>query len=284
MKNSDLKEVRPINTFAHSGTRMSRDPRVWRYMDLLSLLCLLQNKELHFSRLRDLQKYDHNEGTGGLLIDVVNNPIKPSIHVYPPNPDIESRNNEEIQKIEAELKIPLSEKLVGYKKQVKDWDQENANVYISCWHTNPIDSDFMWKLYAKYEYGFAIVSSAHDVVNSLLVDGIKPAKIGWGFIVYPTRDELIRNRLDEEVGSVAAFIIKHPSFSHENEFRVFVKTLEDVDSCDMKVNINKLIHEIQLSPLVPDWAHDPLHKTLNPICEQHGITLIKPNRINLRTV
>lgn len=283
MNNSELEEVKAINTFAHSGTRMSRNPCVWRYMDLLSLLCLLQNKELHFAHLRDLQKIDHNEGTGGLLIDVVNNPIKPSIYIYPPNPDIELRNKEEIQKIEAELKIPLSEKLSEYKKQVKDWDRENANVYISCWHTNPIDSDFMWKLYAKYEYGFAIVSSAHDVVNSLLVDGIEPAKIGWGFIVYPTRDELMRDRLNEHCGSAAAFMIKHPSFSQENEFRVFVKTRALVDSCDMKVDINKLIHEIRLSPLVPDWAYDPLYKTLNPICEEHSITLIKPTRINLRT-
>jgi len=263
---------------------MSRDPRVWRYMDLLSLLYLLQNKELHFSQLRDLQEYDHNEGTGGLLIDVVNDPIRPSINVYPSNPDQELRNKEEIQKIEEELKIPLSEKLARYKKQVKDWDRENANVYISCWHTNPIDSDFMWRVYAKHEYGFAIVSSAQDVVSSLLVDGIEPAKIGWGFIVYPTQDELIRDRLDEYFGNFAAFMIKHPSFAHENEFRVFVKAREQVDSCDMKVNLNKLIHEIRLSPLVPGWADGPLLKTLNPICEQNGITLIKPNKINLRTI
>jgi hypothetical protein len=284
MKNSDLEDARWIDTAAHSGTHMSRDPRVWRYMDLLSLLFLLQKKELHFSHLRDLQRYDQNEGTGGLLTDVVNNTIVPSVLSVPTSPAQELQNRKEIQKIMEELKVPLSKNLPRYKKQVRRWDQENANVYISCWHTSEIESDFMWRVYAKHEYGFAVVSSAQTLLQSLLVDGIKPAKIGFGFIRYPTRDERIRGRLDLELGSWAAFIIKDPAFAHENEFRVFVKTRKRVDSCDMSVDLKQLIHEIRLSPLVPDWAQDPLLRTLNPICKQNDLPLIEPKRINLRIV
>jgi hypothetical protein len=91
------------------------------------------------------------------------------------------------------------------------------------------------------------------------VNGIGSEKIGWGFIVYPTQDELLRDRLCDHCGSTAAFMIKHPSFSHENEFRVFVKTRTPVESCTMKVKLDKLIHEVRISPLLPDWAFDSLY-------------------------
>jgi hypothetical protein len=73
-------------------------------MDLLSLLSLLHREELHFTRLGDLQKYDRNEGTGALLTDVVSDPIRPSIIASPTNQAQELRNQEEIKRIEDELR------------------------------------------------------------------------------------------------------------------------------------------------------------------------------------
>ena len=55
-------------------------------MDLLSLLAILQNETLHFTHITDLYRYDPHEGTGGLLINVVNDPIPPSMSVFPPDP------------------------------------------------------------------------------------------------------------------------------------------------------------------------------------------------------
>jgi hypothetical protein len=120
------------------------------------------------------------------------------------------------------------------------------------------------------------------VVKALAVDDISPARIGWGFVVYPTRDQLIRERLDLELGSTAAFMMKHLEFSPENEFRVFVRTKEYVDTCDMKVCSRELIHDIRLSPFIPDWAEGPLLQTLNPICEQKSLPFIKPKKTRLR--
>lgn len=282
MTNAELEDVRCVNTFAHSGTRWARNPRVWRYMDLLSLISLLHRGELHFTRLSDLLKYDPNEGTGAFLTNVVNSPITPSVISYPTDQAQEARNQEEIRRIEEELCIPLAESLPRIKEQVGKWDRENRNVHISCWHTNEIESDFMWKVYARQEYGFAIVSTAQAVVKALVVDDVSAAKIGWGFVVYPTRDQLIRERLDIELGSTAAFMMKHLEFSPENEFRVFVRAKKCVDTCEMKVRLSDLIHEIRLSPFVPEWAEGPLVQTLTPICEQKGLSLVRPKRIRLR--
>ena len=165
MRNEDLGNVGFIDTFAHSGTRWARNPSCWRYMDLLSLISILQSETIHFTRVIDLCRYDPHEGTGGLLIEVVNDPVTPSTMVCPPDPRVDEENRKEIERIMAKLAIPISEQLPKIRDKVKQWDRENDAVYISSWHTNEIDSNFMWRIYGRDEYGFAVVSSVHDLVE-----------------------------------------------------------------------------------------------------------------------
>jgi hypothetical protein len=140
----------------------------------------------------------------------------------------------------------------------------------------------MWRIYGKYEYGFALVSSVQDLVNSFLTKSIDPSKLGSGFVVYPTRDQLIRENLEESLGSFAAFMIKSPQYSSENEFRVFIKAKHRVTSCDMEVDLRKMIRSIRISPLIPKWAVEPLLNTLNPICSAKGLPLIDKGIGSLR--
>ncbi len=259
-------------------------PTIWRYMDLLSLLTILQNETIHFTHIMNLYQYDPHEGTGGLLINVVNDPIRPSIAVTPPDPRVDEQNRKEIAQISAELRILIPEQLPKLKEKVKRWDEENYAVYISSWHTNEIDSDFMWRIYGKYEYGFAIVSSVQDLVCSIRDGGIELRKIGCGFVVYPTRDELIRGDFEDSMGSFAAFMIKSPQYSPENEFRVFVKAKERVASCDLRVNLQKLVHSVRISPLVPRWALRPLLETLNPLCRAKGLPPVESSIGSLREI
>jgi len=99
----------------------------------------------------------------------------------------------------------------------------------------------------------------------------------------PHRDELIRYKLHSYMGSDSAFLIKHLEFHHENEFRVFVRTKTAIQSCDLDVNLQKLVTKIRISPLVPDWAEAALLATLNPICERKGIPLIQQRTLRLGT-
>ena len=284
MKNADLEDVEFHNTFAHSGTRFSRNPACWRYMDLLSLISIIQNEKIHFTHIADLCRHDPHEGTGGLLVGIENRPVPPSVTVYPPNPDVQDANRREIEKIMQELSIPLSERLPNYKDKVKQWDKENDAVYINSWHTNELESDFMWRIYGKYEYGFALVSSVEDLRNSFLAKGVHRSKLGGGFVVYPTRDELIRENLEECLGRSAAFMIKSPQYSPENEFRVFVRAKHRVASCDMEVDLRKLVRSIRISPLVPRWAVEPLLNTLNPICSAKGLPPLDRRIASIRDI
>lgn len=136
-------------------------------MDFLALISILHREELHFTQISDLYRYDPHEGTGGALINVVRYPITPSLLVTPSNPEVEERNRKEVENIERELAIPLSEQLPELKDKVRVWDQENDTVYISCWHANEIDSDFMWRVYGRYEYGIAVKSSVQAPMYSI---------------------------------------------------------------------------------------------------------------------
>jgi len=282
MIDEDLEDTEFFNTFAHSGTRWDRDPTCWRYMDLLSVLAILQKETLHFTHISDLYRYDPHEGTGGLLINVVNDPIPPSMMVSPPDPRVEEQNRIEIEAIHAELRIPLAEQLPKFREKVRQWDKDNESIYISSWHTNVMDSDFMWRIYGKYEYGFAVVSSVQDLVHSISDAGIAGCKVGRGFVVYPTRDQLVREKFEEIMGSCAAFMIKSPPYSPENEFRVFVKAKKRVVSCDLRVNLRRLVHSIRISPLVPRWAVRPLLETLNPLCRAKKLPEVESGIGSLR--
>jgi hypothetical protein len=127
-----------------------------------------------------------------------------------PDPSVDEQNRREIEAIQAELQIPFNKQLPKYIEKVRKWDKDNNTIYINSWHTNPIDSDFTWKIYGKYEYGLAVVTTVQDLVRSIGEGEIDGRKVGCGFVVYPTRDELIREKFEESMGSYAGFMIKSP--------------------------------------------------------------------------
>ena len=117
MKNKDLKIVGRIPTTTNPRTRWDRNPTCWRYMDLLSLLSILQNEAIHFTHITDLYKYDPQEGTAGLQIDLINDPVTPSVTVSPPNPRVDEENQREIERISTKLSRPISEQLSELQKR-----------------------------------------------------------------------------------------------------------------------------------------------------------------------
>ena len=78
-------------------------------------------------------------------------------------------------------------------------------------------------------------------------------------------------------------MIKHPEFCPEKEFRVFVRTKTPIQNVDLEVDLQKLIQEIHISPLVPDWAAAALLKTINPICKRKDIPRIQQRTPPLRS-
>jgi hypothetical protein len=77
-------------------------------------------------------------------------------------------------------------------------------------------------------------------------------------------------------------MIKTKAFEPECEFRVFVQSKNPTDSCDLDVDLKKLVHEIRISPLAPRWVDDAVRRTLDPICERIGIPIVAERERNLR--
>lgn len=249
-------------------------------MTLPGLLAVLHRSQLHFSKLTDLRRFDIHEGVGGLMNNIIQTPISSGIFMSPSTPEFEAQQAAVVENIKRELSIPYEDQWPKFKAQVAKWDQEYANVFISCWHQAFDFTDFMWRVYSRDDHGVAVVTSAHSLMDSFC--GVDPQEIGFGFVVYPYRDELIRDRLAHGHDTLPPFLIKTKAFEPECEFRVFVRSKASVDSCDLDVDLRKLIHEIRISPLAPRWVDDAVRTTLNPICERVGIPKVAERGRNLR--
>lgn len=280
MKTEELLDQKWHNTFSVSGSTWSKDPKLARYMTLPSLLALLHRGKLHFTKLADLRRYDAHEGVGGLMNNIFQTPISSGSTMLPSEPEIEAKQAATVEREKAEHSLPYEELWPKFKAQVAKWDVEYANVFVSCWHENFGFTDFMWRVYARDDHGVALVTSAQALVESF--SGIDPGKLGFGFVVYPYRDALVRNRLTEGHYALPPFLIKTKAFEPEREFRVFVQPKDQIDSCDLDIDLKRLIHEIRISPLASKWVDDAVRKTLDPICERIGIPKVAERERNLR--
>lgn len=278
MTDDDLLDCKHHGVAPPSGT--FDDPTLWKYMDILSLFSILHNECLHFSRLSELHRFDPNEGTGGLSINVENAVLTPSSFSIPITVESIARNRRELRRVKNQLNVAHSVPISKWREQVKKWDRSNKNVFISCWHTNEHESDFMWRVYAKYEYGFAITSHRRDLLGCF--ENMSREKVGCDYVAYPTLDELFQHELHRTMGPDAAFLIKHRDFVAEREFRLFVRSKQPTKSCDLKVSLQKLVKGVHISPLVPEWAEDALFETLRPICDAKCIPLFRRRKPRLR--
>ncbi len=212
--------------------------------------------------------------------NIIKTPIDSGSFVIPETPESLARDAAIIARVKKELEIPYEEQWPKFKTQVARWDEENANVYISSWHENFGESDFMWRIYSRDDHGVAVVSSAQALVHSFV--GVDLQKIGFGFVAYPYRDALIREGLTEGRNAIPPFLIKTKAFEPECEFRVYVKTKKAVDSCDMDVDLKKLIHGVRISPLAAPWMDEAVRAMLNPILAKEDLKPVEARERSLR--
>ena len=60
-----------------------------------------------------------------------------------------------------------------------------------------------------------------DIELAIQDAGLDLKRLGAGFVVYPSRDQLIREKLEDSMGSCAAFMIKSPQYAYQ-QFRRYV--------------------------------------------------------------
>jgi len=88
-------------------------------------------------------------------------------------------------------------------------------IFLSCWHLNEHESEAMWRLYCGAEKGVAIQTTYEKLSAAVPFDGFI-AKVR-----YEDYGSYVPDR-DEQMNMLWPFLIKRPSFFHEQEVRIAV--------------------------------------------------------------
>ena len=172
------------------------DVKLWRYMDFLKLVDLLQRRALWFTRLDQLR--DPHEG------------------LFP-------------KSVRSALSV-LSVETAAYASfTYEKWRKRGC---VSCWHINDGASAAMWDLYSA-QAGIAVcscVSRLRDAIG----DGFDPGS--WGlygnavrYVAFDSYNEPWLNAENSRpVIRASELHLKRLSFEHEREYRL-TTTLEDAE-------------------------------------------------------
>lgn len=233
----------------HTGDR-----EVWRYMDLPSLLWILENEKLHFS----LPTEDFDDRYETTL----------------PRAWYEFRENQwrEIGKAWDHDPDEFVQRHTNRRDNMRD------NIYVSCWHANQTESAAMWELYGASKYTVAIRTTVDGLRRTfhsqdeyaLAVGDVKYVDFDSSEDEIDEEDmEKIRSVHSGNADSVGLTLLKREEFAHEKEVRCVVLDgvvqdwLEQTTDhspkqsveppVNVSVDVDELIEEIRLSPGAEDW-------------------------------
>ena len=211
------------------------DAVLWRYMDFIKFVSILEEQALFFTRADKLG--DPFEGS--------------SPH----------HNRETTRRYFEGLSNPYRDIL--QQASLRDTVESPRFMLVSCWHKNDHESAAMWKLYSKDDNGIAIKTNFDSFKKSFTTsEEIFIGKINY--LDYET-DSFSYNSWS------APFLSKRKIYEHEREVRAIIQIppTEDgqagdgkrivypQDICDVgnhyKVDLSRLIKEVIVSPYAPNW-------------------------------
>ncbi|MGI6453801.1 MAG: hypothetical protein ACOX0E_10145 [Syntrophomonadaceae bacterium] len=227
---------------------LNRDSQesLWRYMDIISFIDILQTHCLHFCRADNLG--DVFEGTRTELGQEIVNRIYQAAKATDDleySLDLLYRNNRQYQ-------------------------------FVSCWHRSEYESDAMWKLYANR--GLAVKTTV-----KALIDSIKPSlhNIYFGNVKYVDN----KKDMGSIEPNASILFYKQICFEHEQEFRAITaragrnKQGEHVPlnalSILIPIDIDLLIEEVYISPLAPQWYKKVVDNLMEKY-ELHRVSNLSP--------
>jgi hypothetical protein len=204
----------------------------WRYMDLVSLVSLLETRSLFFR----LPGFFEDPWEGCF-----------QKHRAPVTKD---KDYAGLQGFGELFAGGLIEDLMKY------------GIGVNCWHLNRVESEAMWKLYARDGFGVAVRLSVGKLKESFR-ELVGP--------VYMSRVAYIEDYADESetVPNLPPCLLKRASFRHENELRLVVNVQELTEEDIIKPGPNEkpkgllvrvvpdiLLHNVVVSPFTQQWYVD----------------------------
>lgn len=221
----------------YNSKNLNEKTIIWRYMDIIKFLDLIQTQQLYFSNIENFN--DPYEGF------VSSDYKKMELKNFK---TIEEKNLYEIEK----------------KEELK-------NYFINCWHVNDYENVAMWKAYTDSNNGIAIKSTIGNLTVAIGEKNYKNKEynrsVSFGKVEY------IGELSDEEILKIKSktifndktkiLLYKNISFEAENEVRLIIKK-ENTNNyyCKLDVDINKLINEIYIIPTAPAYYRHIIEKLI----------------------
>lgn len=251
--------------------KLQKQTALWRYMDVARFLALIDQKELYFPRLHELQNDDAWEGAVS--------PLDPAL----------GHDRDYMHKAATDTNSTLP--------------------MVSCWHENETESVAMWKLYVSGREGVAIKTTVASLIELLSVDRqLKLGRVVYRDIEDFTQHQpqvftFERGECtgEDDVHPIERTTIfrKNKGYAHEQEVRAliyetydraqavfstevhenmrFQRDPEKRTGMGMPVDISVLIHEIVVSPLFPTWAIKSLQKAVDVAFHPASRVEVKPS-------
>ncbi|MFZ5476904.1 MAG: DUF2971 domain-containing protein [Myxococcota bacterium] len=232
---------------------------VWRYLDALKFLALLQTSSLFFARLDKME--DPFEGS----VPWVNHEQRKAAY---------AKHQEERRAFfdgileknpSAEPIKQLRDRFLQAGDPVGEWyEMQRRWTGVNCWFMGEHESAAMWRLYMPAGHGVAVRSTIGRLKESLKNE---PSEVYVGEVRYIdfSKDAILDNN------SLQLLALKRKSFEHEREVRAIIWDALGATSgncvlgeygVNLPVDLEALIEGIFVAPQAPSWVRDAVAETV----------------------
>ena len=234
---------------------------LWRYMDLAKLLALVSNRNLFFTALDNLG--DRFEGQwSDRTFELIRE--RDELWIGDRGDHVVVEDKREDQRLEFPREDPswsVEETIAHWTRTIRA-GASRRSTFVNCWYEEAEESEAMWKLFAGQQYGVAVRTTAARFVGSFT--GQLPDYLGR--VAYVAYDKHLM-----PVTEFPPVFFKRRAFMHEREVRAVVAPQHRAEKTEVengpvgveyKIDPERLIEAVVISPYSPDWLFDVVRSTL----------------------
>jgi len=213
----------------------SGETKIWRYLDFVKFVSLLDKKALFFCRADMLG--DPFEGS----FSKANVRLRPMVY-------------------KGDSEIDLKQ----YSLTLKEIPRFTI---INCWNISPHESAALWSLYSRTGQGIAIQSTVNRLEQCFGSERSQSGFIEPGIFIGKVKYVDYNNEEIPEGYLINPFFYKRKSFEHEKELRAIImryptkrRGVNFIKSPDvftrgeyLDIDLETLVEKVYVSPMSPDW-------------------------------
>jgi hypothetical protein len=154
-------------------------------------------------------------------------------------------------------------------------EELKKSLACSCWHRGEVESDAMWKIYAR-TLGVSVVSSVkriRDAMQPYLIPGNLPCDFKL-FLEPVTYAEQVECGANDK-----PWLFKRKAFEHEKEVRLYCMApmFDRNGLLRVPVRIADLIEEIVITPFAEHWEYEAIRAAIEAL-----LTKVRARHIGVR--